>query len=250
MKPNIVIQPYDSQTQKKVFDIFYAQFSEQIETDNCFLLADVGQKITKALNEIGFSGAKATLFRACPEYFIYGYDSSKRTPSYPANALAVVGYKTPERFVKWNAEAPVQKLNLIKVLKKQFPYNEVPLLEIEAFLKKQPVSFTDIHQLLAEQAPAMEIKELSLGEGHPSEEFLVVHKPNDIPENIRNRVIWAVKQNFPKEPIVKNTELGKAFRKLNVHFKDYGYLHITSFIRHFFNIFSIISVSKGERNQV
>ncbi|MBQ7792074.1 MAG: hypothetical protein IJ367_01090, partial [Clostridia bacterium] len=95
----------------------------------------------------------------------------------------------------------------------------------------------------------MEQKDSYMGKGYPTEKFLVIHKPDEIPEHIQNRVIWVAKQRFSEKPIVRNYELGVEFRKLDVHFQDYGYLDITAFIRSFSDIFVIIPKKKS-KNQV
>ncbi len=243
---NKQIQPFDSKTQKLVFDIFYAHFSEEIEKNNCFLLATVGQKISNDMQANGFNGAKASVFCACPEYFICGYDITKQN----AVALAVVGYDIPESFVPQADISQKPKINISKILKNHFQYNEVPVRIVEEYLEKLSVSYSDIYQLISENAPDMKFQEMSYGEGHPTEEFLVIHPPLEVPENIKNRIIWITKKLFANRHIAQNKQLGAAFRKLGVHFKDYKYLDLTAFIRSFSDIFSIISIKKNEKNEV
>ncbi|MBQ7792075.1 MAG: hypothetical protein IJ367_01095 [Clostridia bacterium] len=145
---NITIAPFDLETQKKIFDIFYAEFSEKIATDNCFLLAQVGQKLSKPLQEAGLKGAKANVFRACPEYFLCGYDSEKQINGCYADALAVTGYETPQRFVTQKEAGTHSKNSLANKLKNHFKQNEVPFQTVGKYLKKISVSYTNLSAFL------------------------------------------------------------------------------------------------------
>ncbi len=244
------IQPFDLKKQKLVFDVFYTQFSEQIETDNCFLLTDVGQKISNALKEKGFPGAKINVFRACPQYFICGYDTEKHTDTFKAEAVAVVGHEAPPRFISEEEFRKKEEANIANKLKKHFQMNEVPLRDVEDFLKKQNIDYTDIYELIQQDLPDMELKELSLGEGYPIENFLVIHPPKDVPEDIKDQIIWIIKNLFADKPTAKNTDLGAAFHKFGIKYTDYDYLHLTAFIRSFREFFSIIPVKNGDENKV
>ncbi len=247
MNKNRSPQFFDKEKQDKLFEIFYAQFSEQLKVDNCFLLTTVGQKLTGALQENGFPNAKLPVFRACPKHFICGYDSTKQTATGPAAAVAVKGYPTPERFVPLKA-AYTAPATLSEKLKAHFPYNEVPLRDVEEYLKQLGIVCDDVQAYLSEKAPDMKQKALSMGEGHPYEPFLIVNPPKEIPAEIRNRVIWVAKTKFGDKHIVENADIGTAFRKVGVHFRNYNYMHLTSFIRYFKDIFSIISMKTGEKN--
>ncbi len=240
-------QFFDKKKQDKLFDIFYAQFSEQMKEDNCFLLTTVGQKITAILRENGFPNAKLPIFRACPNHFICGYDSTKETATGPAAAVAIKGYPTPARFVPTKAAA-VSPVTLSEKLKAHFPYNEVPMRDVEEYLKQLGIVYEDVQAYLSENVPDMKQKALSMGEGYPYEPFLIVNPPREIPAEIRNRVIWIAKTKFGNKHIVENADIGTELRKAGVYFRNYNYLHLTSFIRYFKDIFSIISMKTGEKN--
>ncbi len=83
------------------------------------------------------------------------------------------------------------------------------------------------------------------GEGTKPERYLILHKTLPIPQEIRDKVYGVTVRFFADREEVANVEVGQVFRSNGIDFKKYQYPDLTSFLRCFPEIFTIIATKKN-----
>ena len=83
------------------------------------------------------------------------------------------------------------------------------------------------------------------GEGTKPERYLVLHKTLPIPQEIREKVYGVTVRFFADRLEVANVEVGQVFRKNGINFKQFQYPDLTSFLRNFTEIFTIVATKKN-----
>ncbi len=237
---------------KNLYNIFMADFREEVEENNCILLNKIQPKIGEMLEREGFDSAKKALFLAAPDYFICGFmkntkkDDSKKQVDYPA--ICVVGYDMPDNFVPENKNEIISDYSLIPaLLRNNYKYNAITVNEATLFLRKHHIRFDDIHTLISSLDTDMgfELSYSGVDGKKKEEEYLILRKSLEIPQEVYDKIVFIAKVYYADTEEISNAAFNSTLIKMGINYRDYKYMDITAFLKQFTDIFEI-KATQGE----